>query len=58
MSEREREREKEKEQERKKEWGRNIWASADHSWASHIIACIGQWVAPPLPIFYMRFVNQ
>jgi len=33
-----------------------IRASADHSWASHIIARIGQWVAPPLLISYTRLM--
>jgi len=33
-----------------------IRASADHSWASHIIARIGQWVAPPLSISHTRFM--
>jgi len=53
-----RERENKRKSERVKERERegDIVASADHSWASHIIVRIEQWVAPPLPIFYTRLV--
>jgi len=47
----------EKEREREREGKYYIRASADHSWASHITARIGQWVALPLPISYTRLVT-
>jgi len=42
--------------ERERGVGYYIRASADHSWAFHIIACIGQWVASPRSISYTRLV--